>query len=57
VDIVKDFIEKSRKRLAKTLTNARIIRKAFSSKHIKKLEIPLFINDYNYYIRGVNFAN
>ena len=57
MDIVKDFIEKSRKRLAKTLTNARIIRKAFSSKHIKKLEIPLFINDYNYYIRGVNLAN
>jgi hypothetical protein len=57
VDIVKDFIEKSRKRLAKTLTNARIIQKAFSSKHTKKLEIPLFIDDYNYYIRGVNFAN
>ena len=57
VDIVKDFIKKSRKRLTKTLTNARIARKAFSSKHIKKLEIPLFIDDYNYYIRGVNLAN
>jgi len=57
VDIVKDFIEKSRKRLAKTLTNARIARKAFGSEHTKKLEIPLFIDDYNYYIRGVNLAN
>jgi len=54
---VKNFIKKSRKRLAKTLTNAQIAQKAFSSEHIKKLEIPLFINDYNYYIRGVNLAN
>ena len=57
MDIVKDFIKKSRKRLAKTLTNARIARKAFSSEYTKKLEIPLFINDYNYYIRGVDLAN
>jgi len=57
VDIVKDFIEKLRKRPAKTLTNARIARKAFSSEHIKKLEIPLFIDDYNHYIGGVNLAN
>jgi len=57
VNIVKDFIEKSRKRLTKTLTNARIARKAFSSEHIKKLEIPLFIDDYNHYIGGVNLAN
>ena len=57
MDIVKDFIKKSRKRLTKTLTNARIARKAFSSKHTKKLEIPLFIDDYNYYIRGVDLAN
>ena len=57
VDIVKDFMEKSRKRLAKTLTNARIARKAFGSEHTKKLEIPLFIDDYNYYIRGVDLAN
>jgi hypothetical protein len=57
VDIVKDFIEKSRKRPTKTSTNARIIQKAFSSKHTKKLEIPLFIDDYNHYMGGVNLAN
>ena len=57
VDIVKDFIKKLRKRPTKTLTNARIARKAFGSEHTKKLEIPLFIDDYNYYIRGVDLAN
>jgi hypothetical protein len=57
VDIVKDFIEKSRKRSAKTLTNARIVQKAFGSEHTKKLEIPLFIDDYNYYMGGVDLAN
>ena len=57
VDIAKDFIEKIRKRPIKTLINARIIRKVFSDKHIKKLEIPQFINDYNDYIRGINLIN
>jgi hypothetical protein len=40
VDIAKDFVEKTRKRPAKTLTNARIVRKVFSDEHTKKLEIP-----------------
>jgi hypothetical protein len=40
VDIVKDFIKKIRKRPVKTLINVRIIRKVFSDKHTKKLEIP-----------------
>jgi hypothetical protein len=57
VDIAKDFIEKIRKRPAKTSINARIIRKVFSDEHIKKLEIPQFINDYNYYMGGVNLTN
>jgi hypothetical protein len=57
VDIAKDFIEKIRKRPTKTLINTRIIRKVFSDKHIKKLEIPQFIDDYNYYIGGINLIN
>jgi hypothetical protein len=57
VDTVKDFIEKTRKRPAKTSTNARIVRKVFSDEHTKKLEIPQFIDDYNHHMGGVDLAN
>jgi hypothetical protein len=48
VDKDKDFIKRVRKRLAKTLTNSRIIYKVFKGEHTKNLQIPCFINDYNY---------
>jgi hypothetical protein len=57
VDKVEDFREKARRRPAKTLTNRRIVRKVFGSDYIKDLYIPCFINDYNYYIGGVDLAN
>jgi hypothetical protein len=57
VDKAEDFREKARKRLAKTLTNRRIVRKVFEGEHTKDLQIPCFINDYNYYIRGIDLAN
>ena len=57
VDKVEDFREKARNCPIKILTNRRIIRKVFGSKHIKNLQIPCFINDYNYYMGGVNLAN
>jgi hypothetical protein len=57
MDKADNFRERVRKRLAKTLTNRRIIRKVFRDNYIKELSIPCFINDYNQYIRGVNLAN
>jgi len=57
MDKADNFRERVRKRLAKTLTNGRIIRKVFRDNYIKELSIPYFINDYNQYIRGVNLAN
>ena len=57
MDKAKDFREKARNRPIKTLINRRIIRKVFRSEHIKDLQIPCFINDYNYYIGGVNLIN
>jgi hypothetical protein len=35
----------------------RIIRKVFRSEHIKDIQIPCFINDYNHHIGGVDLAN
>jgi hypothetical protein len=37
IDKAEDFKEKARKRLAKTSTNKRIIRKVFGSDHTKSL--------------------
>jgi len=57
VDKAEDFQEKARNRPIKILTNGCIIRKVFRSEHTKDLQIPYFINDYNYYIGGVNLVN
>ncbi|PVH67788.1 hypothetical protein DL98DRAFT_523135, partial [Cadophora sp. DSE1049] len=48
---------KIRKRPAKTLTNGRIVRQIFGEDYTKELYIPRFIDDYNYYIGGVDLAN
>ena len=57
VNRAEDFREKQRRRPAKTSTNRRIVRKVFGDNYIKELQIPCFINDYNYYIGGVDLAN
>jgi hypothetical protein len=57
VDRTEDFREKVRRRLAKTSTNGRIIRKVFADEPTKSLSIPCFIDDYNQYMRGVDLAN
>jgi hypothetical protein len=57
VDKAKDFREKVRKRPAKTSTNSRIVRQVFGDDHRKELQIPCFIDNYNYHIRGVDLAN
>jgi hypothetical protein len=43
-----------RKRPKKTASNARITRKPFRDNSIKILSIPIFINDYNHYIEGID---
>jgi hypothetical protein len=57
VNKAEDFCEKQRRSPVKTLTNRRIIRKVFKEEPIKELLILCFIDDYNYYIRGVDLAN
>jgi hypothetical protein len=50
-------ILRNRKRPKTILTNAKIAREFFRDKYIKLLSIPVFINNYNYYINGVDKAN
>jgi hypothetical protein len=57
MDKAEDFREKVRKRLAKTFTNSRIVRQVFGDNYRKELQIPCFINNYNYHIRGIDLAN
>jgi hypothetical protein len=46
-----------RKRPKKTASNARITREPFKDNSTKILPIPIFINDYNHYIRGIDQSN
>jgi hypothetical protein len=50
-------ITRNRKRLKKTSTNSTIVREVFNGQHRKELEIPLFIDYYNYYMNLVDVAN
>jgi hypothetical protein len=50
-------ITRNRKRLKKTSTNSTIAREVFNGQYRKELEIPLFIDCYNYYINSVDVAN
>jgi hypothetical protein len=43
-----------RKRPKKTASNTRITRELFRNNSTKILPIPTFIDDYNYYIRGID---
>ena len=52
-----NFQEKVRKRPTATSTNVHIIRTVFGKESTKELYILRFIDDYNYYIGGVNLAN
>jgi hypothetical protein len=57
VHTVNDFVARQRKRPAKTSTSDSIVRTVFKDDLIKELLIPVFINDYNYNIGGVDIAN
>jgi hypothetical protein len=57
MDKVEDFRAKVRRRPIKTSIYGRIIRQVFQGQNTKELIIPYFINNYNYYIRGIDLAN
>ena len=50
-------ITRNRKRRKKTFINSTIIREVFDRQYRKELEIPTFIDYYNYYINSVDVAN
>ena len=50
-------IRRLRRRLVKIVTNARTFRAIFKEITIKELNIPVFINMYNYYINKIDNAN
>src|SRR5271154_556239 len=53
VHTAEDFLEKVRRRPAKTSINGRILRQVFSDVLTKELRIPCFIDDYNQYMGGI----
>jgi hypothetical protein len=52
-----DFVLSNRKRPAKTSTNAAIARAPFGDEVRRQLEIPIFIDDYNHHMGGIDIAN
>jgi hypothetical protein len=54
---VSSFVKSKRKRPAKTSTNANITCKVFGDLLFMDLDIPAWVNDYNYHINSVDLAN
>ena len=52
-----ETILRPRRRPAKTATNAKSSREVFGNEPIKELLIPRFIDNYNYYMGGVDQAD
>jgi hypothetical protein len=50
-------ILRNRKRPKATSINAKIAREPFGDESIKVLSIPVFIDNYNHYMNGVDRAN
>jgi hypothetical protein len=50
-------ITRNRKRPKKTFINSTIVREVFDGEYRKLLEIPLFIDCYNYYMNSIDVAN
>jgi hypothetical protein len=50
-------ITRNRKRSKKTSINSIIIREVFDGEYRKLLEIPLFIDYYNYYMNSIDVTN
>jgi hypothetical protein len=52
-----DFVLSNQRRPAKTSTNAAIARAPFGDDVRRQLEIPIFIDDYNHHMGGIDIAN
>ena len=50
-------VEANRKRPRMTATNKKHVAEVWGDKHVKKIEIPQFINDYNFWMGGVDRAD
>ena len=50
-------ITRNQKRLKKIFINSFIAKEVFDGQYYKQLEIPLFIDYYNYHINSVNIVN
>lgn len=58
VDKPDNRIARPRRRPAKTATNTKTSRAIFAeNKAVKPLPIPLFIDKYNHYMNGVDYAD
>jgi len=57
VDRAEDEVTRWRRRPAKTSTNATTARRVFGDLARVKLDIPIFIDDYNCNMNGVDLAN
>ena len=53
----RDTISRLRRRPAKIAINTRTSRAPFGEINIKVIDIPVFIDMYNYYMNGVNNAD
>jgi hypothetical protein len=57
MDKAEDWVERKRRRPAKTSTNGHLFREVFGNDPVKELPIPCFIDDYNQNMGGVDLAN
>jgi hypothetical protein len=57
IDKAEDWVERKRRRPAKTSTNGHLVRGVFGDNPVKELPIPCFIDDYNQNMGGVDLVN
>lgn len=57
IHLINDYVMSMRSRPPATLTNATTARKVFGGLVQMELEIPCFINNYNYHMNSVDLAN
>ena len=53
----RDIVTRLRRRLIKIAINARTSRALFLEKNVKELNIPEFINLYNYFMNNIDVAD
>ncbi|EED12082.1 O-methyltransferase, putative [Talaromyces stipitatus ATCC 10500] len=57
VNKTEDYVERERRRPQKTSTNGPLVHREFGVQAVKNMLIPRLIDDYNYYMGGVDIAN